>query len=309
MSEAVGANHEVRDEVLDTFDIFHGKPRSIEVLEGGLTNRNFKVTTPDDCYVVRVSPQDTSALAIDRDGEYHNSVRAADVGVGAPVISYAPEHHILIVRFVHGTTFTNDSFAIEGNIERVAQAVRTLHSAERFDNEFDMFAIQQNYLSIVQRDGYHVPAGYLEFAPHIARIADAMSTDPTPLVPCNNDLLAGNFIDDRSRIWLIDYEYSGNNDPCFELGNIWSECGLSCEQLEQLVTCYYNERLPHKIARAELQGIVAKYGWTLWASIQQAISPLDFDFGTWGMQRYDAAASLLSSRRFERLLAQLRREV
>ena len=38
-------------------------------------------------------------------------------------------------------------------------------------------------------------------------------------------------------MWIIDYEYSGNNDPCFELGNIWSECGLSTEQLDELVTC------------------------------------------------------------------------
>ena len=54
-------------------------------------------------------------------------------------------------------------------------------------------------------------------------------------MPCNNDLLAGNFIDDGGKIWLIDYEYSGNNDPCFELGNIWSEANLSLEQLEELV--------------------------------------------------------------------------
>ena len=48
-----------------------------------------------------------------------------------------------------------------------------------------------------------------------------------PTVPCNNDLLAANFIDDGDRIWIIDFEYAGNNDPCFELGNIWSESTCS----------------------------------------------------------------------------------
>ncbi len=95
-------------------------------------------------------------------------------------------------------------------------------------------------------------------------------------MPCNNDLLAGNFVDNGERVWMIDYEYSGNNDPCFELGNIWGECGLSTEQLDELVTLYYGRPLRHKTARARLQGIVAKYGWTLWGCIQNGSSANGF---------------------------------
>ena len=108
-------------------------------------------------------------------------------------------------------------------------------------------------------------------------------------VPCNNDLLAENFIDDGDRIWLIDYEYSGNNDPCFELGNTWTECKLSTDQLDELVTAYYGRRRPEKIARAHLQAIVSQYGWALWGFIQQAVSPLEFDFWGWGMERFEGA--------------------
>jgi len=103
-------------------------------------------------------------------------------------------------------------------------------------------------------------------------------------------------------VWIIDYEYSGNNDPCFELGNIWSECGLSTEQLDELVTAYYGRRLRHKTARAHLQGIVAKYGWTLWGCIQSVSSALDFDFWAWGMERYEAAIAEFKSPHFTRLL-------
>ena len=101
-------------------------------------------------------------------------------------------------------------------------------------------------------------------------VAEVLTATDQTTVPCNNDLLAGNFIEDGDKVWLIDYEYSGNNDPCFELGNVWSECGLSTEQLDELVTGYYGRRLRHKIARARLQGIVGKYGWTLWGCIQKA---------------------------------------
>ena len=108
-------------------------------------------------------------------------------------------------------------------------------------------------------------------------------------MPCNNDLLAANFIDDGEQVRIIDYEYAGNNDACFELGNIWSECHLTLDELEELITAYYGKPLRNKVARAQLQGLMSRYGWTLWASIQHHSSPLDFDFWSWGMEKYDAA--------------------
>ena len=121
-------------------------------------------------------------------------------------------------------------------------------------------------------------------------------------MPCNNDLLAGNFIEHGDQMYLIDYEYSGNNDPCFELGNIWSECGLSLDQLDDLVTKYHGRRLRHKTARAHLQGIVAKYGWTLWGCIQYGSSAIEFDFWEWAMERYEAAVAEFRSPSYARLL-------
>jgi thiamine kinase-like enzyme len=165
-----------------------------------------------------------------------------------------------------------------------------------------MFRIQQRYLAVTTERGFAVPAGYASLMPRLAEAEAALAVQDTGTVPCNNDLLAANFIDDGTRIWLIDYEYSGNNDPCFELGNIWGECGLSTEALAELVTQYYGRPLRSKIARAQLLGLVGKYGWTLWGAIQHASSPIDFDFWAWAMERYEAAAAGLTSTSFTRLL-------
>ena len=127
---------------------------------------------------------------------------------------------------------------------------------------------------------------------------------PEPLVPCNNDLLAENFIDDGERIWIIDEEYSGNNEASFELGNIWSESSLDDESLEALVTSYWGTADAAKVARARLWGVMSKYGWTLWASIQEAISPIEFGFWDWGMEKYDRAVEEFRSPGFLRLLEQ-----
>ena len=120
---------------------------------------------------------------------------------------------------------------------------------------------------------------------------------------CNNDLLAANFIDDGDRLWIIDFEYAGNNDPCFELGNIWSESNLVPDQLDELISHYYGRERPHLVARARLLGLMSKYGWTLWASIQDANSTLDFDFWEWGMEKYDRAVEEFDSPAFDTWLS------
>jgi len=277
------------DGLLDKVAALRGRHRSVSELPGGLTNRNFKVTTPDGCYVVRVSPRESKELAVDRDAEYQNSVIAASTGVGAPVIDYLPEDSVMVVGYIEGLTFTDASFSGPGTLERVAATCRRLHGGPRFVSDFDMFEIQQEYLALVRRRGYRLPPDYLDFEDEVTRIRGALEVRKEPTVPCNNDLLAGNFIDAGHSLHLIDYEYSGNNDACFELGNIWSECHLTDDQLEELVTWYYGRRLINKIARAKLQGLMSQYGWTLWASIQLASSTIDFDFWTWGLEKYERA--------------------
>ncbi|MFG6193957.1 phosphotransferase [Nonomuraea sp. JJY05] len=279
-------------EVLDRIPLLSGVPRSVEELPGGLTNRNYKVTTPDGTYVARVWAGDGSLLGIDRDAEHACSLAAAAAGVGAPVHAYLPELGVLVVGFLPARTFTEADLRDPANLPRVAQACRRLHAGPRFVRDFDMFEVQRHYLGIVRERGYRLPAGYLDFMPAVDDIRKCLQIRAEGTVPCNNDLLPGNILDDGRRLWLIDYEYAGNNDPCFELGNIWSEADLPLGHLEELVTAYYGRRLRHRIARARLLGLMSKYGWTLWASIQDgANETIDFDFWSWGMEKYERAVS------------------
>jgi thiamine kinase-like enzyme len=295
------------EEVLEAVPALAGRSRSVTPLPGGLTNANHKVVTDRGAYVVRRWSDDTGLLSIDRDNEYENSVRAAEVGVGAPVVAYLPEHNAMVVEYLHGRTMRAEDLRRGDLLEAAADACRRLHGARRFRDDFDMFDIQQRYLAIVRERGLRLPGRYLEFAPHVAAIRDALAAREDGTVPCNNDLLAENFILTGDRFRLIDYEYSGNNDPCFELGNAWSESNLSPPQLEALVGAYYGRPLRHKVARARLWGLISKYGWTLWASIQDGVSDLDFDFWAWGMEKYDRAVAEFDSPELERLLDEARR--
>jgi thiamine kinase-like enzyme len=285
-----------------------GTPRVVAALSGGLTNQNFKVTTPDGVFVARLFYDGGELLGINREHEYRNSVIAAAAGVGAPVIEYRPEDGVLVLGFVEGRTLTNADVAQPAVLARIATICATLHGAGRFAGDFDMFEVQAAYRATVSRLGLAIPAGYDGLLPAFTAARGALAVRTEGTVPCNNDLLAANLIDDGERIWLIDYEYSGNNDPCFELGNIAGECGLDADALEALVTAYYGRPRRSRIARAQLFNLVSRYGWTLWGAIQHGTSQLDFDFWSWGMERFETAAAGFGSPGFDRLLDDVQHE-
>ncbi len=295
------------DGLRDRFDVLRGRPCEVVELHGGLTNRNLKVTTAEGSYVLRISDPSSVALAIDRDNEHANTSIAGEDGVGAPVVARLPDDDIMLIGFIEGRTLTEEDFSLPGVIERVARACRRLHQGERFVNDFDMFDIQRGYLALIDRHGYRLPAGYGDFEFQVEQIRRSMTTRREPTVACNNDLLAANFIDQGDQVRVIDYEYAGNNDACFELGNTWSECHLTDDQLALLITSYYGRPLRNKMARARLHGLVSMYGWTLWASIQDATSAIDFDYWTWGLEKYERAVELFRGPDFDRLLDEVQR--
>jgi thiamine kinase-like enzyme len=274
----------------------------VEPLPGGLTNHNFKVTTSAASYVARISSQDTELLSIDRNAEYRNSRIAGLAGIAPEVADVLLDKGVLVVDWVEGTTCHAEDLDDPRTLAQLARLCRSLHSGERFVSNFDMFDVQRNYLAIVTERGFRLPPRYLDFMQSVARMRQALAVRAEPVVPCHNDLLAENLIDDGHRLWLIDFEYSGNNDAYFELGNIVSESNLSVDQLEYLLSHYGDRVERNKIARALLLATMAKYGWTLWASIQCGISELDFDFWSWGMQRYERAVAEFGSPDFDRLL-------
>ena len=295
------------DEVLEAVPELRNA-QSVEPLTGGLTNTNYKVTTPAGCFVVRISGKDTSLLAIDRENEVHNTVAAAETGVGAPFVAALREHDALVLGFLEGEVMDAEKLRRGDRLEAVAHACRRLHGGRRFLHDFDMFEIQPRYLAIVRERGFRLPDRYEGFEPQIRELERAMRVHAEPTVPCNNDLLAENFIEVGGEMRLIDYEYSGNNEASFELGNVWSESNLSLEQLEGLVAAYWGRPLRNKVARARLWGLMSKYGWTLWGSIQAGISDLDFDFWSWALEKYERAVEELDGRDFERLLSDVQRE-
>jgi len=310
-SPPVAGSEDLSPEVrarLNAVPVLAGGAWHAEVLTGGLTNHNYAVTLAGKRYVARLSNPTGALLAIDRDAEHACSVAAASTGVAPRVVDYAPDVGVLVIEWIEGRTFSPEDLRDPATAPAVAVALKRLHGGPRFPVDFDMFAIQRRYLDVVQRNGYRLPQRYLEFMPAAQRIQRALAVRHAGTVPCHNDLLAANLIDDGRQVWLIDYEYAGNNDACFELGNLWSESNLDDTRLDELVELYYGQAPRHTVARARLWGLMSKYGWTLWGAIQAGVSTLDFDFWSWGMEKYDRAVAEFDGPDLERWLADAQRE-
>ena len=284
--------------------LFPGSEIRISPIAAGLTNQNFRVEVDGVPRFVRLPGRSTDLLAVDRSNELHNTRAAALAGVGPPVVATDAESGAFALEWIDGRTMSNAAFAEAGAPARIAAALRRLHAGPRFRDDFDMFRLTEHYLSVVDARSIRIPDGYRDDLPKVALIEAALAAHPLPTVPCHNDLLAENYLDDGRRLWIVDYEYSGNNDPTFELGNTAQELGFDAGRQEELCAAYFGEATPALLARMRLQMIMSDVGWTLWAAIQAAISSIDYDFWGWAEERWGRASTAFARDDFEDLLAE-----
>ncbi len=286
------------EEVVAKLDDWKGKDISIQHLSGGLTNTNYKVTVDGTPFFIRVPGEGTELLAIDRNNEHHSARVAAQVGIGPKVLHHLPEYDVMVLEFLNGKTMSKDSLNESGMPTRMAQSIKRLHAGERLILDFNMFRLTEYYLSLCKERNIKIPDGYFERMKIVDEIERAMSVKPLATVPCNNDLLAENYIDDGNQLWLIDYEYSGNNDPTFELGNTCQEMQFNDEQIAEVCAAYFGTASADKIARMKLNMIMSDVGWGLWAAIQANISTIEFDFWGWAIERWGRAEQKMDSAEF-----------
>ncbi len=183
---------------------------------------------------------------------------------------------------------------------RMAQSFHRLHAGPRFLQDFNMFRLIESYLGIVDEHGVTIPSDYRDWMAAVGEIERAVSIHALVATPCHNDLLCENFIDDGSALRIVDYELSGNNDPCFDLGNTAQEAEFDQDHRAALCEAYFGKPDPRQLARMNLFALMSDVGWTLWGAIQARISAVDYDFTGYYTGRWERALEVLRSVRLRR---------
>jgi len=284
--------------------LWKGREIRISPLSGGLTNENYLVEAGADKYVIRLPGQSTELLSIDRENEVYNTKAAATTGVGPKVLEHVPGLDVMVLEFIAGTTMSAKALRSPEMPARMADSFHRLHSAPRFLHDFNMFRLIEYYLRMVDEHDVTIPQGYRDWLPSVAELERAVDAAALPTTPCHNDLLCENFIDDGTSLRVVDYELSGNNDPCFDLGNTAQEAEFGQELRAALCDAYFGRHDPRQLARMNLFALMSDVGWTLWGAIQARISAVDFDFVGYYTGRWERALEVLRSDRLTRWMAE-----
>ncbi|MFO0866965.1 MAG: phosphotransferase [Gemmataceae bacterium] len=293
------------EQVVEQIPDWAGRSVVVKPLGGGLTNAIYRVEVDDVPYVVRVPGASTELLEIDRDNEHHTCARQPRASVR--VAYFLADANVTVLEFIRGETMTIPLLHRPHMPTRMAQALKQLHSGPRFLRDFNMFRLIEQYFRIVQQRNIRIPDGYRDCLPEVAEIEAALLRRPMPTVPCHNDLLAGNYLDDGKKLWLIDFEYSGNNDPTFELGNTCQEQRFDDARITEMCTVYFGEASLALLARMKLNMVLSNIGWTLWGSIQASISAIEFDFWGWALERWARAKARMDTAEYRQWLRILER--
>jgi thiamine kinase-like enzyme len=263
-------------------------------LFGGLAHVTYAVTTDaGDRYVVKFLTQemDDFGLMIPIPDLIANTVAAGESGVGARVIQALPDLPALVLEYIDGRTLDTPDLARADYIPRIGRAIKDLHcKAPPMRNATVIWKFLEDYLVLIGRHSLACPAGILDWLPTVRRIEAALAVNALPPVPSNNDLLAKNVMDD-GRIRIIDYDFSGMNDPMFDVGDLAMEGDYDPDQVAVACEAYFGRHDPVQYARARLFGIAAQYTWSLLFVGMDALLPEapaeGFDYWQEASSRWD----------------------
>jgi thiamine kinase-like enzyme len=269
-----------------------------EPLEGGITNRNFRVRFGERDCVLRLTASSTGLLGIDRSSELKAGQMAASLGVGPPVLACG--EGFLVTAYLACTPVRSADLAAAP--DPAARALRAFHeSGLELANRFWVPDLLEQYERVVVDHGQTPPPAYAAARSVADRIAVALPLSEP--VPCHDDLLAANLLRTPTTTMLVDWEYAGMGHRMFDLGNLAVNNDFDEPAEDRLLSAYFGEPpTAGRRAALALMRILSDAREAAWGVVQTVISDLDFDFGAYARQHFERLERAAATPRLEALL-------
>ncbi|HEV7845838.1 MAG TPA: choline/ethanolamine kinase family protein [Thermoleophilaceae bacterium] len=271
-------------------------------LEGGITNRNFRVNFGGMDYVVRLPGKRTQLLGINREAECIANKAAAKLGIAPRVAALLDNPSALVTAFISGREMTAEELREPEALAEVAHGLRLLHDSDtELPTGFDSFRLVEQYADTGREHGSEPPAEYEDALAAAGRIEKAVRDRPEhEPVPAHNDLLTANFLRENGHIQLIDWEYAGMGDRWFDLGNFAVNNGLDEDQEAALLEAYFGEPPDERrSATLKLFRFMSDFREAMWGLVQSGIAELDFDFSGYSRKHFERLAQTRDDPRFD----------
>ena len=272
---------QVIQKLIELVPAWRGRQMSVSTLSGGLTNRNYRIDVAGESFVLRVGGENTGLLGIDRACEHACSLAAAELGVGAEVVAFLPEHNALVTKFIPDRLLTPEELRQPEILDRVVASLRRYHAGPPGAGSFSPFTTVRNYLALAQQYRVLFPETIQQALGQMAQIEAAVLNDD-PTCPCHNDLLAANLFDDGTTVRIIDWEYGGMGDRFFDLGNLAVNNQFEERHELALLRWYFGEVRSDHLRRLRLMRLASDLRESMWGFLQAGISTLDIDYIEYG---------------------------
>lgn len=275
--------------------IFEGRDVSnAEIVKiGGMSNKNFKVTLDDKSYVLRV-PGNGSEGMVERSNEEFNAMEACRLGVNPEIRYFNPSTGVKLADFVENAeTLNAATIQRHDNMRKIAAIYRRVHDSHiRLKNEFNIFQEIEKYDRLIEKAGAAMYCGWEKVKPCVMALENYLNSLGVDLKPCHNDALYENFIKaPDGTVYLIDWEYSGMNDPMADFAALFLEAEYEKENEDYILEQYFRGKIPPGTYEKILcYQILWDYLWSQWTVIKEAKGD---DFGTYGIDRFNRAISNL----------------
>ncbi len=252
-------------------------PENIEPLEGGITNLNFLVSDSGSKSVVRLG-SDIPEHLVYRSNEIIVSEAAYQIGVSPKLIYNEPG--VLVLEFIESKTL--EPKTVRENLNKIVPIIRKIH--DEIPNKlsgqpqiFWVFYVIKYYSNYLLNNN----SSHISLIPSLLKKAEKLEklSSPREIVFGHNDLLAANFLDDGSKIWVVDWEYGGFNDPLFDIGGLSSNNDLD-ENLENEVLEIYFKEKPSKdlIIKYNAMKTASLLRETMWSMVSEITSKIEFNY-------------------------------
>jgi thiamine kinase-like enzyme len=264
--------------------LWPGQKVRVTALSGGITNHNFRVDVEGDSFVLRMGGAETELLGIDRRTEREANHRAYEVGIAPHVVGFAEPEGWLVTQFIHGRPISLDDMHTPRTIHRVVTALRRFHEAAPIPGAFDSHAVVVQYRGEAEEHGVTIPDAYARALETSEGIRAARG--PQPSVPCHNDLLNANFLDDGA-IKIVDWEYAGMGDRFFDLANLSVNNEFGPDEDRELMSAYFGTVSDDDLVSLRQMKVMSDFREAMWGVLQSGISELDVDFDAYAAKHFE----------------------
>ncbi|MGY3189332.1 phosphotransferase [Lysinibacillus sp. TE18511] len=278
------------------------QPEEIKKIEfsGGMTNKNYKITLIDGNELqIRIPGAGTNSL-VNRNNEIINTKAIESLEINVPTFYFNPHDGVKIAKYVkNAETLSKQSAGITSNMEKISFILSKLHASNvKMNNDFSFINIIQDYESFIinKTNHYYIDNKYPNFSKQKERIVylneKIQQLESFFLCPCHNDLVPENFIKSRDgKIFLIDWEYSGYNNPFWDLAAFILESELTNMEEQLFLELYFQRALlEEEYFQLDFYKAVQDILWSLWTIVKELHGE---SFGDYGHNRYERGYKLL----------------